>query len=166
MRIALYARVSKRLGQHPENQVLALKQWASSSSHEVEGIYIDKDSTRDTRPKKEEILKKLRLGSLDGVAFMALDRWGRNMTELVLELDEFSKTGKSLISLKEGIDMSTAAGRFAAHVLAAMANFERDRLSERTKLGIARARAQGKRIGRPPKKRRRKPLGFDKSSSH
>ena len=155
MRIALYARVSKRLGQNPENQVIELKRWAKTTEHTVEGIYIDKSSTRDTRPQKEIILRKLRLGEIDGVAFIALDRWGRNMTELVLELEEFSKSGKSLIALKEGIDLSTAAGRFAAHVLAAMANFERDRLRERTMLGIKRARSQGKRIGRPPKKKRR-----------
>lgn len=153
MKIALYARVSKRLGQDPQNQVLELERWAKTTNHTIEGIYVDRSSTRDTRPQKEEVLKKLRLGTLDGVAFVALDRWGRNMTELVLELEEFSKSGKSLIALKEGIDLSTAAGRFAAHVLAAMANFERDRLRERTMLGIKRARAQGKRIGRPPKKR-------------
>jgi DNA invertase Pin-like site-specific DNA recombinase len=51
------------------------------------------------------------------------------MTELVLEMEEFSLSGQSMISLKEGIDLSTSAGRLAAHVLAAMANFERDRIS-------------------------------------
>lgn len=94
-------------------------------------------------------MKKLRLNEIDGVAFIALDRWGRTMSELVLELEEFSKTGKSIISLKEGLDLSTAAGRLMANVLAAMANFERDRIRERTMLGLARARAQGKKLGRP-----------------
>jgi DNA invertase Pin-like site-specific DNA recombinase len=149
MRVALYARVSKRLVQNPENQVAELKRWAEVSGHEVEGIYIDEESSRDTRPSKEAVLKKLRLGLIDGVAFVALDRWGRNMTELVLELEEFAQSGKSLISLKEGLDLSTAAGRFAANVLAAMANFERDRIRERTMLGLARVRAQGKILGRP-----------------
>lgn len=149
MKLALYARVSKRLGQNPENQVIELKRWAALTDYEIEGVYVDMDSTRDTRPQKELVLKKLRLGEIDGVAFVALDRWGRDMCELVLELEEFSKSGKMLISLKEGLDMSTAAGRLGAHILAAMANFERDRLRERTLLGIARARAQGKHIGRP-----------------
>jgi len=154
MRIALYARVSKRLGQNPDNQLIELKRWVKTTDHIVEGVYTDRGTTRDTRAQKETILKKLRLGELDGVAFIALDRWGRNMTELVLELDEFSKSGKSLISLKEGLDMSTAAGRLSAHILAAMANFERDRLRERTMLGLARAKAQGKKLGRPWKKKR------------
>jgi DNA invertase Pin-like site-specific DNA recombinase len=70
------------------------------------------------------------------------------MSELVLELEEFSASGKSMFSMKEGIDLSTAAGRLMANMLSAMANFERDRIRERTLLGLARARAQGKKLGR------------------
>ena len=68
----------------------------------------------------------------------------------MLELEEFSKANKALISLKEGFDLSSAAGRLMANLLAAMANFERDMIHERTMLGLARARAQGKRCGRHP----------------
>lgn len=176
MKIALYARVSKspepqpkqrqeesdvdyqtrvrwlekyRKSQNPENQVLELKRWANVAGHQVEGIYVDEVSSKDTRPQKELVLKKLRLGEIDGVAFCSLDRWGRKMSELVLELDEFSKSGKSLISLSEGLDLSTAVGRLMANVIAAMANFEMDRNHERTMAGLARARAQGKKLGRP-----------------
>lgn len=149
MRVAIYARVSKALDQNPENQLIALRVWAKQSGHEIEGEYVDEVSSKDTRPQKEEVLKKLRLGVLDGVAFYALDRWGRTMSELVLELEEFSQSNKSMFSMKEGIDLSTAAGRMFANVLAAMANFERDRIRERTLLGLARARAQGKKLGRP-----------------
>ena len=151
MRVALYARVSKALEQNPENQLIELRKWAAGAQHEVVGEFVDEISSKDTRPQKQEVLKMLRLGQIDGVAFYALDRWGRSMSELVLELEEFSKSEKSLISLKEGLDLSTAAGRLMANVLAAMANFERDRIRERTLLGLARARAQGKRLGRPPK---------------
>lgn len=158
MKIVPYARVSKALEQNPENQFEPLLSWFAATKHEMVkdpthelGIFVDEISSKDTRPKKEEILKLIRLGVADGVVFVALDRWGRSMSELVLELEEFSKTGKSMISLKEGIDLSTAAGRLMANVLAAMANFERDRIRERTLLGLARARAQGKRLGRPRK---------------
>lgn len=151
MKYALYARVSKALEQNPENQLIELRKWAKASNNEIEGEYVDEISSRDTRPNKELILKKLRLGELDGVAFVALDRWGRNITELVLELDEFSKTNKSLMSLKEGLDLSTAAGRLMANLLAAMANFERDRIRERTMMGLSRAKSQGKISGRHPK---------------
>ena len=152
MKVALYARVSKALTQHPENQLIELRKWAEAAQHEVVGEFVDTISSRDTRPQKEKVLKMLRLSQIDGVAFYALDRWGRNMTELVMELEEFSNTNKSLISLKEGIDLTTAAGRLMANVLAAMANFERDRLRERTMLGLARAKAQGKKLGRPRNK--------------
>lgn len=149
MKVALYARVSKALQQNPENQLLELRRWANAASHIVEAEYVDEVSSKDTRPQKEEVLKKMRLGEIDGVAFWSLDRWGRTMSELVMELEEFSKSGKALISLKEGLDLSNAAGRLMANVLAAMANFERDRIRERTILGLARAKAQGKKLGRP-----------------
>ncbi len=151
MKIALYARVSKALEQNPENQLLELRRWSVNAGHEVIGEFVDEISSKDTRPAKEEVLKKIRLGECDGVAFIALDRWGRTMSELVLELEEFSQSGKSMFSLKEGLDLSTAAGRMFANILAAMANFERERIRERTMLGLARARAQGKVLGRPRK---------------
>lgn len=152
MKIALYARVSKALEQNPENQLIELRKWANAGEHKVVGEFVDEVSSKDTRPKKEEVLKLLRTHQADGVAFTNLDRWGRTMSELVMELEEFSQTKISMISLKEGLDLSTAAGRLMANVLAAMANFERDRIRERTLLGLARARAMGKTLGRPRKK--------------
>lgn len=151
MKVAIYARVSKALEQNPENQLLELRKWAKNAGHEIMGEFVDEISSKDTRPEKEKVLVLLRTGQARGVAFYALDRWGRNMGELVLELEEFSRLGVMIMSLKEGIDLSNAAGRLMAHVLAAMANFERDRIRERTMLGLARARAQGKRLGRPRK---------------
>ena len=149
MKVCLYARVSKALDQNPENQLIELRKWATNAGHNVIGEFVDEVSSKDTRPQKEEVLRKMRLGEADGVAFWSLDRWGRTASELIFELEEFSKTGKSLISLKEGIDLSTAAGRLMANMLAIMANFERDRIRERTLLGLARAKAQGKKLGRP-----------------
>ena len=152
MKIALYARVSMALRQNPENQLIELRKWAAGAQHEVVGEFVDEISSRDTRPQKEAVLRMLRLGEIDGVAFWTLDRWGRTMSELILELEEFSKSGKALISFKEGLDYSSAAGRLMANILASMANFERDRTHERIMLGLARARAQGKKLGRPRKK--------------
>ena len=151
-KIAIYARVSKALEQNPENQLIPLRQWAKNNNYDIEGEYVDEISSKDTRPKKEELLKKLRRKDVDGVGFWSLDRWGRTMSELVLEMQEFSSSNMVLFSYSEALDLSTAAGRFDAYVLAAMANFERDRIKERTMLGLARARAQGKKLGRPKKK--------------
>lgn len=149
MKVALYARVSKALEQNPENQLIELRRWANVSGHQVIGEFIDEVSSKDTRPQKEIVLKKLRLGECQAVAFWSLDRWGRTMSEIVLELEEFSKANIGMISMKEGIDLSTSAGRLMANILASMANFERDRIRERTLLGLARAKAQGKKLGRP-----------------
>lgn len=150
MRVALYARVSKALEQTPENQLIALREWAKRAGMDVLGPYVDEVSSKDTRPQKEAVLGLLRTRQADGVAFYSLDRWGRSMSELVLELEEFSHQGWMMMALKEQIDLSSAAGRLFAHVLAAMANFERDRNHERTLLGQARAISQGKIIGRHP----------------
>jgi len=148
VKVALYARVSMAERQNPENQLIELRRWAAASGHEIVGEYVDLISSRDTRPKKEELLRMLRVGELDGVAFVALDRWGRTTQELIAEMEEFSKSGKSLISLKEGLDFSTASGRMMAQMFAVFANFERDRIRERIMAGLARARAQGKKLGR------------------
>ena len=150
-KIGLYARVSKRLEQDPENQLIPLRIWAENNGYEVEGEYVDEISSRDTRPQKEELLKKLRRKDIDGVGFWSLDRWGRNITELIMEMDEFADSGLVFFSYQEALDLSTAAGRLAANMMAAMAAFERDRIRERTLLGLARVRAQGKKLGRPRK---------------
>lgn len=155
MRVALYARVSKAEDQNPENQLIALRQWAENNKHDVVGEFVDKMSSKGTRPQKEVLLKMLRRGEVEGVAFWSLDRWGRTMTELILEMEEFAGSGKLLMSLQEALDLSSASGRLAANMLAALAAFERDRLRERTMLGLARVRAQGKKLGRPRKKRGR-----------
>jgi DNA invertase Pin-like site-specific DNA recombinase len=165
MRVALYARVSKGLYQNPENQLLELRRWAQAAGVEVEGEYVDQISSRDTRPQKEAVLKKLRLGVIQGVAFYALDRWGRDMAELINDFNEARLRGWQLISLKEGLRFDTAAGMLYANILAAFANFERERIRERTYAGLARAKAQGKKLGRPkgakdkrPRKRKNPPL--------
>ena len=149
MKVALYARVSMALKQNPENQLIDLRRWAAAAGHTVVGEFVDEVSSKDTRPKKELVLRMMRLGEVDGVAFWSLDRWGRTISELILELEEFSQSGKAMVSMKEGLDLSSAAGRLFANILAAMANFERDRIRERTMLGLERAKAEGKKLGRP-----------------
>ena len=150
----MYGRVSIKDKQDPQGQLHALEQWATNQDqYEVSGIFIDEMSSRDRRPQKEAVLKLLRTGQAQGVAFTELSRWGRNMVELVLELEEFGKSGVILLSLREGLDLSTAAGRFSAHILAALCDFERGRLSERTISGMQYKKSLGKHIGRPKKQK-------------
>ena len=149
MKVALYARVSKAVDQTPENQLIELRRWAQSSGAIVVGEFVDELSSRDTRPSKEEVKRLAFLKEIDAIVFVALDRWGRSIEELVFEMKQFSDRGVALISLKEGLNFDTAAGKLYAHLLAAFANFERERIRERTIAGLARVRAQGKHIGRP-----------------
>jgi DNA invertase Pin-like site-specific DNA recombinase len=151
LRVALYARVSKAEEQHPENQLIQLREWAKNTGATVVGEFEESISTRETRPIKEELKRKARIGEINAIAIVSLDRWGRGMSELVLDIEEFIDRGVTLISLKEGLQFDTAAGKLYAHLLAAFANFERERNRERTIAGLNRARAQGKVLGRPRK---------------
>jgi DNA invertase Pin-like site-specific DNA recombinase len=78
-----------------------------------------------------------------------LDRVGRNLRHLVLLLEDLQAIGVGFVSLNEGIDLGTPAGRLQLHILAALSEFERNRIQERVRAGLARVRAQGKRLGRP-----------------
>ena len=78
-----------------------------------------------------------------------LDRLGRSLKHLVTLLDELQLLGIALVSLAEGIDATTPAGKLQMHILAAIAEFERARIAERVTAGLARARQQGRKLGRP-----------------
>ena len=77
-----------------------------------------------------------------------LDRFGRNLKHLVTLLDELSALGVAFVSLQEGIDATTPAGKLQMHILAAIAEFERAWIAERVKAGLKRAKSQGQTLGR------------------
>ena len=149
-RIAIYARVSKGEFQNPENQLIPLREWANATGARTYETHVDQLSSRDRRPAKEEVLRKLRVGLLGTVAVVRLDRWGRSLGELATELDEFVRRRWTFVSLKEGFRIDTAIGRMEAHMLGVFAEFERDLISDRTVAGLDRARSQGKLGGRHP----------------
>jgi DNA invertase Pin-like site-specific DNA recombinase len=149
VRVALYARVSKAKDQTNENQLLELHKWAANNGHEVVGEWVDEASSRDLRPQKEALRKRLLMGEAKAVAFASLDRWGRSMGELISDLDEFTARGVAVYSMREALSFDSAAGVLQARILAAFAAFERDRIRERTMQGLDRARAEGKKLGRP-----------------
>ena len=78
-----------------------------------------------------------------------LDRWGRSVTDLLATLQELEHLGVGFVSLTEALDLTTPAGRAMACLLAIFAEFEREILRERTRAGLAQARLNGKRLGRP-----------------
>ena len=114
--------------------------------------YVDKgvSGAKDRRPALDRLVADAMRRGFDVLVVWRLDRLGRNLRHLVTLLDELHAVGVSFVSLGEGIDCTTPAGRLQLHVLAALAEFERGRIAERVKAGLAQARRRGKRLGRPP----------------
>jgi DNA invertase Pin-like site-specific DNA recombinase len=149
MRTAIYARVST-LDQEPENQLQELRRYVEARGWTAVE-YVDKgvSGAKDRRPALDSLVRDAKRRRFDVLVCWRLDRLGRNLRHLILLLDELHAVGVAYVSLAEGIDATTAAGRLQLHVLGAIAEFERARVVERVKAGLVRARAQGKRLGRP-----------------
>src|SRR5262249_12029028 len=103
------------------------------------------------RPALDQLLAHAKRRRFDVLVCWRLDRLGRNLRHLILLLDDLQAVGIGFVTLGEGIDTTSPTGRLVLHVLGAIAEFERDRIRERVLAGLARARAQGKRLGRPRK---------------
>ena len=146
-KIALYARVSTR-EQNIDNQKNILIEHAIRENWEFD-FFEEKESTRKTRPIKYNLLQQLRAREFDGVCVLKLDRWGRSTIELAGEITELKEKGIDFISLRDNIDLSTATGQLQFNIISAFAQFERDIIRERTLDGLARAKAEGKKLGRP-----------------
>ena len=149
MTAALYAHVST-VDQTRENQLLELRRYCAARSWTaVEFVDHAVSGARESRPALDALLVSVRRRKVDAVVVWRLDRLGRNLRHLILTVDELQAMGLAFVSLGEGIDTSTPSGRLQLHILGAMAEFERARIAERVSLGLARAKAQGRRLGRP-----------------
>ena len=104
---------------------------------------------RRKREAREKLLEAARRREIDVVLVWRLDRWGRSVTDLLATLQELEHLGVGFVSLTEALDLTTPAGRAMAGLLAIFAEFEREILRERTRAGLAHARQNGKRLGRP-----------------
>ena len=98
---------------------------------------------------REKLLGAARRREIDVVLVWRLDRWGRSVTDLLATLQELEYLGVGFVSLTEALDLTTPAGRAMAGLLAVFAGFEREILGERVRAGLAHARQNGKRLGRP-----------------
>lgn len=154
-KVALYARTST-VRQHTENQVIVLKEYAKRNDLPFD-LYEEQESARKTRPVKLELMRKLRAGVYREVVVYALDRWARNLQELLSDIDFCTKNDINFVSLREQISFNTSTGKLYLSIVGAFSSFEKDILIERTILGIQRARKEGKQIGRPIGKRDSKP---------
>ncbi len=113
--------------------------------------YVDEgvSGATDRRPALDRLLRDAKRRRFDVLVCWRLDRLGRNLRHLILFLEELHALGVAFVSLAEGIDATTPAGRLQMHILGAIAEFERARIAERVRLGLARVQANGQKLGRP-----------------
>ncbi len=151
-RVALYARVStKNNGQDPETQLLALREYAQARGFEIFFEYVDVgiSGSKEKRPALDRLMDDAKKRRFDAVLVARFDRFARSTRHLVLALEEFQALGVDFISLSESIDTSTPMGKMVFVVISAVAELERSLIRERVVMGLQRAKAQGRRIGRP-----------------
>jgi DNA invertase Pin-like site-specific DNA recombinase len=145
-KIAIYCRVSTNL-QNNDNQKESLL--AHCERMDWEGtLFEEKESSRKTRPVKQKVMELLRDKKYTGILVWKLDRFGRSLQELVMDIQEFLNKEIEFYSLTDNLDFSTATGKLNFHILASFANYERELIRERTIEALKRIR-QTKKLGRP-----------------
>jgi len=148
-RAGLYARVSTNDQQTLPMQIRAMREYAARRGWTIALQVREVGSGAARREAREKLLEAARRREIDVVLVWRLDRWGRSVTDLLATLQELDHLGVGFVSLTEALDLTTAAGRAMAAMLAVFASFEREILQERTRAGLAHARQNGKRLGRP-----------------
>ncbi len=148
-RVGLYARVSTKDQQTIPLQLRALREYAARRGWTVALQVKEVGSGTSQRELREKVLDAARRRDIDVVLVWRLDRWGRSVADLLATLQELEHLGVGFVSLTEALDLTTPTGRALAGLLAVFAEFEKDILRERVRAGLAYARQNGKRLGRP-----------------
>ena len=152
-RVAIYLRVSKSK-QETSNQRRELEAVAARSGWQIVKVYEDAGISgakgRDKRPGLDAMMKAVNAREFDMVAAWSVDRLGRSLTDLLAILQGLHDKGVDLFLHQQGLDTSTTAGKAMFQMLGVFAEFERGIIRERVNAGLARARANGTKLGRRP----------------
>ncbi|MGY8704595.1 recombinase family protein [Bradyrhizobium sp. 18BD] len=152
-RVGIYLRVSTN-GQTTENQRRELEAVAARSGWQVIGIYEDAGISgakgRDHRPSFDRLLRDATTRKINMIAAWSVDRLGRSLQDLVGFLTELQALGCHLYLHQQALDTSTPSGRAMFQMCGVFAEFERAMIRERVNAGLARAKEQGTKLGRPP----------------
>jgi len=148
-RAGLYARVSTSDQQTLSLQTRAMREYAAQRGWTIALQVREIGSGAAQRKAREKLLEAARRREIDVVLVWRLDRWGRSVTDLLATLQELDHLGVGFVSLTEALDLTTPAGRAMAGLLAVFAEFEKEILGERVRAGLAEARQNGTRLGRP-----------------
>ena len=150
MSIAIYMRVSKGRGQDTASQKPDLDRWAAAQS-EPSKFYTDHQTGKTMdRPGFNRLMADIRTGKVKTIVVWRLDRLGRTAKGLTALFDDLQSLKVNLVSLKDGLDLATPAGRLMANVLASVAAYETEVRAERIHAGLAVAKAKGVKLGRKP----------------
>jgi DNA invertase Pin-like site-specific DNA recombinase len=148
--VAIYARVSTR-DQDTDLQLRELhtyverRGWTIAAEHVDQGV----SGTKERRPALDKLMHEARRQKFRAVVVWKFDRFARSVRHLVTALGEFRELGIDFVSITEAIDTSTPLGRAMFAIVGAIAEFERELIRERVVAGVAKAKATGKRLGRP-----------------
>ena len=151
-RVAIYARVSTD-AQTTENQLMELRVLSKRMGWKVAQEFVDNAISgakgREQRPAFDRMIKAAMRREFDVIAAWSVDRLGRSLQHLITFLGEIHGKGIDLYLHQQGLDTTTPAGKALFQMCGVFAEFERAMIQERVKAGLARARAQGKQLGRP-----------------
>lgn len=154
LRVAIYARTSTTKDQDPEVQLRELRPFVEKRGWSLDEKHVFVDfgvsGAKDSRPALDRMLAAARQRKFDLIVVWALDRLGRSLRSLIVTCEELGSLGIDLVSYTQPIDTTTPSGKLTFAVLGAVAEFERSMIQERVRAGVAKARAAGKRLGRPP----------------
>lgn len=156
MKFAIYARVSTE-DQTTEQQIEPCIKRCEYENWDYEVFQEKVSGAKDTRPQLDLMLQAIRKREFDGVMVYKLDRLGRSVQHLLQVVQELNNKGVAFVSLSESMDTKTVMGRFGLTILAAVAQMERELISERTKAKLAYLKSKGKHIGRPKGAKDKKP---------
>jgi len=145
MKVAIYCRVSTE-EQDPKKQEDELREFCTNRGYSVFKVYTDTISgSKDSRPALNEMMKSAYKREFEAVIIWKLDRLGRSLQHLIDIVSKFKLWKIDLICKTQDIDTSTPNGKLLFHIFGAVAEFERELISERTKLGLKKAKNVGKR---------------------
>jgi putative DNA-invertase from lambdoid prophage Rac len=148
-RVGLYARVSTQDQQTIPMQMRAMREYAATRGWTIILQVKEVGSGASQRELRQKLMDAARRREIDVVLVWRLDRWGRSLLDLITTLEELKDLGVGFVSLTEALDLTTPTGRAMAGLLSVFAAFEHEILRERVRAGLAHARQNGKRLGRP-----------------